>query len=511
MFCISVQRDRVQFATRAKNVSLQPLRSAVALHLMPMDYPSSQLKASLCLENLPGDILIQIQKHLDGRDIIVLRKSCRKLHAVTQRRTVWLNAVRRMCRRHGVFAPSFPLEDMSVTELEHASLCPSRLSSLIHNDIHLQSFITRILEPRCTSVVTNLGFTEPFLIPGGRFLVVYSSINGISLWDLGIHGGKVPRSTPIAAIPDVMLLCCGPTQDGLGIILISRPNYCSYDETVCAHEIYPCANRPHFTLLGSIEYESDKVWRKHALYGDLLVFENSPGYIVAWNTRLDTAIAWRYHHDQHIYDLFIHEGCVILIQESELSLWDIPPLQPLSRGIYEVIDQTPRYAIIHSFPSHEKMVGSSVLGPWFSSIDPPISFGIFGNKDEEYTMLCYTLRSINPSRDPLLPIVFPIKMGMVPNLPTDSRADDIFECIEPLQYCNDELCLVGMSESGMVISLITPPISLDGPSSSKPTVSFAMVKEWETILWSFCAASGRLVVGDGNNIHIMDFLVPPPS
>ena len=42
---------------------------------MPMDYPSSPLKASLCLENLPVDILILIQKHLsDGRDIIVLTK-----------------------------------------------------------------------------------------------------------------------------------------------------------------------------------------------------------------------------------------------------------------------------------------------------------------------------------------------------------------------------------------------------------------------------------------------------
>ena len=51
-----------------------PLRSALSPYLMPMDCPSSQLKASLCLENLPVDILIHIQNHLDGRDIIVLRK-----------------------------------------------------------------------------------------------------------------------------------------------------------------------------------------------------------------------------------------------------------------------------------------------------------------------------------------------------------------------------------------------------------------------------------------------------
>ena len=196
-----------------------------------------------------------------------------------------------------------------MTELEHASLCPSRLLSLIHNDIPLRSFITRILEPRTPSVVTDyegsLHCTDAFLIPGGRFLVVNSTHHGICLWDLGIHGGKVPRSRPVAVIPEVgrSLLCTGPTQDGLGIILISYPSSTSeYDRTLRAYEIYPCTNCPRFTPLGSIQYiqQANRVFRKTALYGDLVVFENCPGYIVAWNTRLDAAIAWRYDDDQYI-------------------------------------------------------------------------------------------------------------------------------------------------------------------------------------------------------------------
>ena len=158
-----------------------------------------------------------------------------------------------MCRRHGVFAPSFPLEEMSMTELEHASLCPSRLSSLIHNDIPLRSFVTRILEPRTPSVVTDfegsLHCSNASLIPGGRFLVVNSTHHGICLWDLGIHGGKAPRFRPVAAIPEVghSLLCTGPTQDGLGIILISYPTLC--DRRLFAYEIYPCMDHPQFSLL----------------------------------------------------------------------------------------------------------------------------------------------------------------------------------------------------------------------------------------------------------------------
>ncbi|EDR03746.1 uncharacterized protein LACBIDRAFT_306761 [Laccaria bicolor S238N-H82] len=502
---------------------------------MPMDYYSSRLKASPGLENLAVDILIQIQKHLDGKDIIVLRKSCKKMHAVTQRRIVWLNAVRRMCRRHGVFAPSFPLEDMSTTELEHASLCPSRLSSLIHNGVPLRSFVTRILEPRTPSIVPtvegNLHCKNAFLIPGGRFLVVNSTHHGICLWDLGIHGGKAPRFRPVAVIPELdHSFLCGPTQDGLGIILISWPTSNpsgsnTSDRTLRAYEIYPCMNSPRFTLLGSIRYpqQDGRVARSPALYDNLLVFElhteDSPDYIVAWNIRLDTAIAWRHDH-RGLYDLddvIIYEGGVVVIKMDELFVWDIPPLRPLFRGIYEVIDQTPRYAITHPFRSQEDFVGSSVLGPWFASIDPPISFGILGSLDpgEKCVMLCYTLRSINPSRDPILPMLFPIKMGMVPNLPIDTNADgvDMIDFSGPLRYCDDELCYISASIHKMFISLITPPTSLNGPSSSKSSALFKMSDPGEFRSWNFCAASGRLVVVDDTTgiIHIMDYLVPPSS
>ena len=192
-----------------------------------------------------------------------------------------------------------------------------------------------------------------------------------------------------------------------------------------------------------------------------------------------------------------------------MSVWDIPPLRPLLSGRCEVIAQTPRYAITHSFPSHEHLFESPALGPWFSSTDPPISFGIFGYKEREWVMLCYTVRSINPSRDPILPMVFPVKMGVVPNFPTNVNVSEFedMDRIGPLQYCDDELCLINLSDRGMDISLITPPISLNGPLSSKTTTLFT----GEFCSFDFCAASGRLVVVDDGIIRIMDFLVPPPS
>ena len=45
--------------------------------------------------------------------------------------------------------------------------------------------------------------------------------------------------------------------------------------------------------------------------------------------------------------MLIYEGSIILIEEYESSIWDIPPLLPLSSGRHEVIDHTPRYAITY--------------------------------------------------------------------------------------------------------------------------------------------------------------------
>ena len=103
---------------------------------------------------------------------------------------------------------------------------------------------------------------------------------------------------------------------------------------------------------------------------------------------------------------------------------------------------------------------------------------------------------INQPIPRILPMVFPIKMGIVPNFLRGASDEDDIDYSKPLQHCDDGLCLISTSNRGIVISLIAPPISLDGPSSSKNTVLFDMFGLSTSIYWSFCAASGRLVVED---------------
>ena len=91
----------IQTGALGCDASPNPFRSTVSLQLMPMDYPFSQLKASLCLENLPVDILIQIQKHLDGRDIIVLRKVYTLVFYLLTKTKLWgVSVLQKVARHH---------------------------------------------------------------------------------------------------------------------------------------------------------------------------------------------------------------------------------------------------------------------------------------------------------------------------------------------------------------------------------------------------------------------------
>ena len=115
--------------------------------------------------------------------------------------------------------------------------------------------------------------------------------------------------------------------------------------------------------------------------------------------------------------------------------------------------------------------------------------------------------------DPTLPMVLPIKTGMALDLPPEANTNSDVKTCGYLQYCEDELCRISISESDipymMIISLVTPPTSLN----KVPSITSNLFKcRSEPRSCSFCAVSGRLVVveEEGEDIRIMDYLAPPP-
>lgn len=126
--------------------------------------------------------------------------------SATTHRTVWLDALRRVCTAHEVSVLTYPMENMSLRDLEHAATSPARFIAQIskewaEGDV-IPAFHTRLFQPRLPkSVPGNLGETALMrLVPGGRYLVTATDLARISVWDLGWRPAEVLNPYPLVSI-----------------------------------------------------------------------------------------------------------------------------------------------------------------------------------------------------------------------------------------------------------------------------------------------------------------------
>lgn len=117
-------------------------------------------------------------------------------------RTFWIQALRKLCAERNIFFASFPISDMTVKQLEHATTASFRLCARILHEppqtvtfpVPLRPFSIRIL---ASFESDNENFENMVLVPGGRFLLT-SSGQYMRLWDLGFHSGAIINPSHIA-------------------------------------------------------------------------------------------------------------------------------------------------------------------------------------------------------------------------------------------------------------------------------------------------------------------------
>ena len=132
-----------------------------------------------------------------------------------------MNVLRRVCVHYGVFAPTFPVEDMTVSQLEHSATSPTRFLARLRRELP-----SGLIQPVCTRMLTKLpahsAFRDTILVPGGRFLFTRSPGNIIELWDLGFVPDSVIRLIASEHFDDQLIVIqyLQPTGDGLGILVI---------------------------------------------------------------------------------------------------------------------------------------------------------------------------------------------------------------------------------------------------------------------------------------------------
>ncbi|KAF8812844.1 hypothetical protein BYT27DRAFT_7159010, partial [Phlegmacium glaucopus] len=209
----------------------------------------------MALVDIALDLQIVICSFLHPSDILILRNTCKTLQLVTRQRTVWIDALRRVCLENTLFLLSFPMLDMSDAELEQAAMAPRRWIEL---STSLSTRKSRaILSPTMTRIIdnpfpTNLGNDATInLVPGGRYMVISSS-KGLGVWDLGYTssaGCKLIASLEVEA--NLKSGDVHATPDGMGLVILSHLTlvHCAF------YEIYPQSEVPQLTQIARLDFE----------------------------------------------------------------------------------------------------------------------------------------------------------------------------------------------------------------------------------------------------------------
>lgn len=153
-------------------------------------------------------------------------QTCRAMAKIMSLRTVWVNALMKMCYNNCAIPHSFSMSKMSLLELEYAVMGPERWLATI-SKAHSQKLA--LLHPYQAhksfrpSIYLSAHCTKIFLIPGGRYLLTLCG-GLVAMWDLDVSGSS---TKPLATVSGhCQYFTANPSSNGLGIrVCITRYMY----------------------------------------------------------------------------------------------------------------------------------------------------------------------------------------------------------------------------------------------------------------------------------------------
>lgn len=167
---------------------------------------------------LPLELWGETFAHMEPYDVLTLGKASRALHAVVSDKSIWITIVGLVCKKYGLFKPSYPVETLSVAQLQRAAMGPVLFQSLMAKNSKPIHQVEKAKEPIPATEVklrfndsrlAHGGSIPPLtitdhhrrLVPGGRFVVQVIKLPGrpgdsrssfsVELWDLGTPGVKL--------------------------------------------------------------------------------------------------------------------------------------------------------------------------------------------------------------------------------------------------------------------------------------------------------------------------------
>ncbi|KAJ7061032.1 hypothetical protein C8F01DRAFT_1253502 [Mycena amicta] len=462
--------------------------------------------------DLPLDALIQIQSFMQPLDILSLRQCSKAMQSATTHRTVWMDALRRICATHAVPKSTYPLDKMSLTDLVHAASAPARFILAIRRAAEsetetLQPFAVRLFIPRLArSSQQNLGnILHMRLVPGGRHLFTASSTGLVCLWDLGYGPASLISPSPIATapmpqVPSQLLLQATRKQNGARVVVFYPLNGMVTD--VLVFEVVLGTRQPSFR----------KIAERRIASSNLLAFALSPD---RFTYHYDTVVTiWDFVEDTAatidvsgtFNSLTVSPATIICQRVSGQWLVDIPPLHPSGSPLAEdPVQPFCPMVLSHITGLFEDSLEISHQADWLLDSSAPVVLDVFGYQVEGDWGYARCVVRPMPNASAGLPGALPALIGIT--------AYAIYEGVEDIRTAhyaqNAQQDVIRTWFDGNIRVNVAPVPDVPEPSLATASAFISDIAglEYQTV-YDLDALSGRLVVQTPTEVRVLDFLVP---
>ncbi|KAK7044780.1 F-box domain-containing protein [Favolaschia claudopus] len=435
--------------------------------------------------------------------------------SATAHRTVWFDALRRVCVAQEVSILTFPMENMSLRDLEHAATSPARFIAHLSKQRETEEIIpalsTRIFQPRLPRPLTGISgdISRMRLIPGGRYLVTTSNLARMSVWDLGHRPAAIIKPYPLVSIvlsfqPSELLI--QPTEDhsGFRILTISvATNANLVDVTV--YEIYPATEDPTLRQIANQSIFASNL-RVYALTRNRFTYYYN-FLLTTWDFVENTAGI--VHIYQPLWSITVAPTTVIGHCDDGIVMVEVPPLHPVGTPAAGVVAEpvSPSPMVSHTHDVFAEFIDVHMAPTdWHTSPSIPLVMDVFGRLEDSTPAYARSLlHEIPGGGHPDLPSAFPILMG-ISRVPYETFDADF---CGRLHLANTHLFRTwATSPTELMINMARVPFRRQIEFESKTAYLWGLPNNVQGFLYDLDPMSGRFVSWTTSDIRVVDFLLP---
>ncbi|PBK61097.1 hypothetical protein ARMSODRAFT_897248 [Armillaria solidipes] len=255
------------------------------------------------LYNLADDVLIYTISFLSIPDILLLRQTCKRLHALTRLRIVWTNAFKLDIVLNDY---PFPLDD---TDLEHRTRHAYRLAS--------RWLANSPLTPKSETTFIGSPVSEIKFVPGRRHKWVLTVSKGIwsvlTIWDI-TRQQKCSEWSPKGAIFTEVKLNADPESEAsVAVSLSQRIVLLRLDDDGFLHEIRSI----------------DTDLRPVSITGDVIALDDDASKTLIYNWKTEERAylddVGNNQHD-HCLQVVFTSTTILVVRARSITLYTGPPL-----------------------------------------------------------------------------------------------------------------------------------------------------------------------------------------